>query len=130
MPIGFIYTQFPNRPEPSLIWPQVTWTNRTTDYSGLFFRADGGDSEKFGVIQDDNSPKINRVEWVQAQDANPYPTFTELPKQGWSSWVQSAYNEILSGQWLTSWRYKLRFHTTGGEVRPKNTAVRLWKRTA
>ena len=129
VPIGFIYTQLPSQPEPSVIWPQVTWTETTSEYSGLFFRAHGGDSEDFETIQNDNIPRINSVEYT-SQEQTDYPGFIDIPNEGWSSWIKSAYNDHYTATWKTFWRYALRFHMTGGEVRPKNTAVRIWKLTA
>ena len=104
----------------------------TSNYSGLFFRAHGGDSEDFGTIQNENSPRINRVEHggVENADFPYYPVFTAVPNEGWSSWVATANNDHYSGSHLSYWSYALRFNVTGGEVRPKNTAIRIWERTA
>ena len=126
MPIGFIYTQLPSQPEPSLIWPQVTWTETTSEYSGLFFRAQGGESGDFGTTQNENSPRINRVEETGQRNVG-YPAFTDIPKEGWSGWVNSAWNAF-SAPVAINEAYALRFNMVGGEVRPKNTAVRIWER--
>ena len=41
VPIGFIYTEFPNQAEPLSIWPNYKWQDVTQQYSNLFFRAQG-----------------------------------------------------------------------------------------
>lgn len=33
----------------------------TENYAGRFFRAEGGDSDVFGVIQEDNAPRVTNV---------------------------------------------------------------------
>ncbi|CAG2164420.1 unnamed protein product [Oppiella nova] len=49
----------PNQPEPTVLWPKLYWSNVTPSYAGLFFRAEGGTSEKFnGNVQNDDSPRI------------------------------------------------------------------------
>jgi hypothetical protein len=40
--IGFIYTQIPDQPEPYTLWPRVEGRDITSEYAGLFFRAEGG----------------------------------------------------------------------------------------
>ncbi len=56
VPIGFIYVQLPSQPEPKTLWPIVEWKDVTLDYAGLFFRAEGGNSESFGKLQTGNAP--------------------------------------------------------------------------
>jgi hypothetical protein len=58
VPIGFIYVQLPGQPEPNTLWSMVKWKDVTSDYAGLFFRAEGGNSAAFGQIQDENVPRI------------------------------------------------------------------------
>ncbi len=55
IPIGFIYSQISSQPEPKTIWPNIEWEDITLEYAGLFFRAEGGNSSKFGELQADNS---------------------------------------------------------------------------
>ncbi|CAG2169334.1 unnamed protein product, partial [Oppiella nova] len=63
VPIGFIYTQYPNQVEPAEKWPRYSWEEVTVEYSGQFFRAEGGDSLEFnGGFQEDNSPRLVAAE--------------------------------------------------------------------
>jgi hypothetical protein len=39
---------------PSDIWPWMTWKDISSSYDGVFFRAEGGASEKFREIQEEN----------------------------------------------------------------------------
>ena len=51
VPIGFIYVQLPNQPEPKTLWPTVEWKSVSSDYSGHFFRVEGGNAAPFGQKQ-------------------------------------------------------------------------------
>jgi len=51
IPIGFIYVQLSGQSDPKSLWSTMEWTDVTTEYAGLFFRAEGGQSAKFGEIQ-------------------------------------------------------------------------------
>ncbi|XP_074595463.1 uncharacterized protein LOC141850686 [Brevipalpus obovatus] len=53
IPISFIYTQLPFQKPPQVIWPWATWQEITSNYSGYFFRAEGGNSRPFEKAQDD-----------------------------------------------------------------------------
>jgi hypothetical protein len=54
IPIGFIYSQLPGQPEPKTICPTFQWSDKSSQYSGLFFRVLGGNSARFNAIQDEN----------------------------------------------------------------------------
>lgn len=98
----------------------VQWEEITADYAGLFFRALGGDSEAFNVLQDDNSPRLTRVNLSgQARrDA------VDITANGVASpMVSSGAIGPISG---TTWG--LVFRVSGGEVRPRNSAIRIWRR--
>ena len=119
VPIGFLYTQLPNQSSPQQLWPNNKWTEITSNYSGLFFRAEGNESEPFGKIQQANQS------WIQSTNAFGY--LPERPNPRYSDGVR----EVNIGEW--HWRgdgYGLddiAFYTTRGEVRPKNTAIKIWK---
>lgn len=115
-----MYTQLPDQPEPSRIWSIVEWSEVTAEYAGLFFRAEGGNSSTFGSTQQDNSPRLTNVQTSILNTAN------------WSGnivangVVSPAISSGASGGW-THWGVS--FAVSSGEVRPRNTAVRMWKRT-
>jgi len=56
VPIGFIYVQLPYEKSPSEVWPTLQWTDMSANYSGVFFRVDGGGAALFGYIQNENAP--------------------------------------------------------------------------
>ena len=87
------------------------------------------ESEDFGTTQNENIPRINRVEYAR-EDNGGYPYAIELPKEGWSSWVESGVSDQYSATHLKYRVTALRLNTLGGEVRSKNTTIRIWKRTA
>ena len=124
IPIGFVYTQLPDQSQPANIWPSFNWTDVTSSYAGLFFRAEGGGSEKFGSVQQDNSPKLISVNHDYIPSANPNVKIKITPvaqsEKIFTSWIYSANANGFAG---------MSFTMSGGEVRPMNKAVKIWKRT-
>lgn len=120
VPIGFIYVQLPSQSPPYSLWPNATWQDVTFDYAGLFFRVLGGNSESFETIQAENSPRITLV---QTGNSNTYVYHNYIYPDDQLS------VGVTSGAWaLNGDHWTLRFKQSGGEVRPRNTAVRIWKR--
>ena len=121
IPIGFIYTQLPNQSEPQILWPLLKWTDITEQYAGLFFRDEGKETEPFGKIQTGNSSTISNAMSAALVDV----TYTKVEgrqytlTKGWSP-------NLVPGKALSDFY----IHISEGEVRPRNTAVRFWKRSA
>jgi hypothetical protein len=121
VPIGFIYVQLPNEKSPTEIWPWMTWKDITSSYAGLFFRAEGGGSDTFGSIQSENSSRLTAV------------------TSAFNDYVINVRKEIIPGSKSDMFFsgsgcggctfYSLSFEVSGGEVRPRNMAIRVWKRT-
>ena len=61
IPLGFLYTQLPDQSPPEKLWPNMKWSEVTQQYSGLFFRAEGGGSEPFGRTQSANYSEISKI---------------------------------------------------------------------
>lgn len=120
VPIGFIYVQLPSQPEPKSLWSTVEWKDVTSEYAGLFFRAGGGGSAAFGEIQSENSPRLTNIQSKEGIDGVHWRTINILP----GVWSERIY----SGSWIGS-SGSLMFFVTTGEVRPRNKAIRIWKRT-
>ncbi|XP_054165986.1 uncharacterized protein LOC128963497 [Oppia nitens] len=124
VPIGFVYVQLPGQPEPGVIWPTLQWTNISSEYSGLFFRVIGNDSEPFETIQTDHSPRIAAI----VTQVKPKPGITRnyneqiRPNDKWSP-------PLYTGSDGGDNNYYISFKMFSGEVRPKNTAIYIWKRT-
>ena len=122
IPINFTYTQLPNQSSPHDLWPTLSWTDVTKEYSGLFFRAEGSGSNKFEVVQNADSPRISNIQSGSFKadkldkvvvDPVIYPL------------TPGKKIDVHPGGML----YQFIFNVTDAEVRPKNTAVKIWRRT-
>ncbi len=121
IPIGFIYTQLPDQPDPKTLWSTLEWKEVTSDYAGLFFRAEGKGSATYGQIQEENSPRITDLDYQSSNFSNP----AKLNPR-WSSTVYTG--DHVTNSSLSDTQYGLRFMVSSGEVRPRNQAIRIWKR--
>ena len=121
IPINFIYIQLPGQPTPKSLWPTVQWKDVTSEYSGLFFRAEGGNSTAFGAIQEENAPRLTNVKYCTSNCGTETSNVALYPNSwSYSLWAGASNQKGLYHKYLTS----------GGEVRPRNMAIRIWKRTA
>jgi hypothetical protein len=118
VPIGFIYVQLPNEKSPTEIWPWMTWNDVSSAYAGVFFRVTGGDAASFGQVQEDNAPHLTGFtcydDGTSVALNNPRSTQHSLSE------TCRKPNTYLNG---------ISFSVSGGEVRPRNMAIRIWKRT-
>ena len=127
IPIGFLYIEIPNQSSPKQLWPSLQWTEVTQQYAGLFFRAEGNGSGSFGQTQQDNAPHLRSVHFETYGDTtvkgDPSTINTNI-----GSWM----DYITTGDVNIGVSHKLQylsFLMSGGEVRPRNMAMRIWKRT-
>lgn len=128
VPKGFIYVQLPKEKLPSEIWPWLGWEDVTSEYAGVFFRAEGGNSSVFGEVQDENCPRLVNAMYNQRHgdgDLDGYVWNIDLKTDNKQS------GAIRTGVYLAG-NYNsetgLSFRVSSGEVRPRNMAVRIWKR--
>lgn len=98
------------------------WTDITSEYAGLFFRALGDESAAFNETQEANDHYLRQVMTVHAP-------------HGTRNWSPVEPNDQYSGILVTgkiefakTTSFGLRFIVSGGEIRPRNQAVRIWKR--
>jgi hypothetical protein len=129
VPIGFIYVQLPNEKSPTEIWPWMTWNDTTSAYAGLFFRAVGEKSAPFGQVQEDNAPHLvpvhplARVSFLKPLiPSDPIGQVTDYRHRGKRIIPDDTYVSLLNI--LPGSDYKM----SSGEVRPRNMAIRVWKR--
>lgn len=95
-------------------------------YSNLFFRVNG-DKSNFGTVQEEHIPRIDKVKyngcnWSEADcvgDSGEYEI-----NEGWSHTVSTGH--FYNGATETI-IMKNQFHSIGGEVRPGNMAIKIWK---
>lgn len=108
LPIGFIYVQLPNQTAPNETWNWMEWEDVTSQYAGLFFRAEGENAAPFGEVQEADSPKLVAMDSVETDNGvNNFLTIDRSTNRNWDMQVMMTYNE----------------------VRPRNMAIKIWKRT-
>ncbi len=130
VPIGFIYVQLPNEKSPTEIWPWMTWNDVSSAYAGVFFRVTGGEAASFGQVQQDNAPRLVEFNSNFAANVNYSSQISQwnqtIPKGEWSDWSFTGRANGINSSFV--WDVMSRFHVSGGEVRPLNMAIRVWKR--
>jgi hypothetical protein len=111
----------------------MTWKDVSSTYAGVFFRVMGGKAASFGEVQEDDAPRLIEVttgfnDHLHLEKGG-YGQYIEygynitIPKEGWSDWtITGHYTKDDAITRLT------RFQTSGKEVRPRNMAIRVWKR--
>jgi hypothetical protein len=123
VPKGFIYVQFHYQATSNSLWPRTSWEDITSNYAGHFFRALGGGAASFGTSQGDNSPRLTRVNSAMIGARGNEVNQVSVPIGGtsgrlWTGDDRPGIDALLA----TS------FTTSGGEVRPKNYGIKIWKR--
>ena len=127
MPVGSIYIQFSGQSAPSDLFGGA-WSNISNSYAGLFFRAEGGAAAAFGGSQTGGLPALAGSTGYQA--FGPYggsfyasgivdPTSAHPASQTADSSVLH-FNASRSSS----------LYGAATEVRPVNSTIRIWKRTA
>lgn len=113
--------QLRNQPEPEKLWPTVQWSEITAEYAGLFFRAAGGSSAEFGSIQAENSPRLIGVRGRLVL-STAVSSIVVNANDAWSATLSAGATGATN-------HWGLSFAVSSGEVRPRNTAMRIWVRT-
>lgn len=130
IPVGFIYVQFAGQSAPAELFGG-TWENISAQYAGRFFRAEGGSAASFGNDQGGGIPDASGTVWGTT---------------GWNGGVGgngvfSTYNGNMHtaadrGTVFGSVDFNMylsranKLYGAAGEVRPINSTIRIWKRTA
>ena len=129
VPIGFTYVQLPHEKEPGEIWSEMIWKDVSANYLGIFFRVVGGEAASFGKTQMENMTRFEKVNsiwdnepaWGEvSKHVVPGVSNITIPLSGPSQW-------ILTGSAGSPARY-VNFELSSGEVRPKNMAIKVWRR--
>jgi len=132
-PIGMLYTQYPGESSPdNLGWPG-TWTNISSNFSGDFFRVEGGDASTFG--SGEQSDAIRNISgYFGSADMGMNSSYGDGPfVSGQYSFIglNSETDNSDEGSEDNGWLFDAsRVVPTANENRPKNRTIRIWKRTA
>ncbi|CAG2108777.1 unnamed protein product [Medioppia subpectinata] len=116
IPVGFTYIQLPHQLEPHQIWPRFKWTDISHTYAGLFMRVLGGQSAPFGKVQESGAPRLASIKSYGLHGVPAVDTHTEEVGAD-NQWSNGHYNG-----------FPIAFKVTKSEVRPKNIAIKVWKR--
>ncbi len=136
VPLGFIYVQLSNQKSPQEVWSsELKWTDISSTYDSAFFRVLGSKTAPFRKVQEEFAPYIDEIKFDECKGAHCFNANTDLNlwsvktlhTGGWSPHVMSASLERGTGEW---YKGLMQFHTAGGEIRPKNTAIKVWRRSA
>lgn len=122
IPVGFIYVQVPHQPAPAGLWPHLTWEDISDMYANVFFRVIGHKTGFFGQVQNETSPRLSDVTINDNQHKH-YGSYKITPgKMGDGIPVRNPYfQEPLETKTMF-------LHVNEAEVRPKNMAIKVWKR--
>lgn len=116
IPMGFVYIQLPFQEDPSSLWDWAVWEQITQAYAGHFFRAEGDGSEPFGRPQTD-AFQAHRVDGLSLESKK-LESGSDRPVLSVTSSQKVRPSADDSGQ----------DPRMANETRPKNYAVRIWKR--
>lgn len=121
-----MYVQYPGMPEPNTLWPSVKWEQITSQYAGLFFRAEGGTSLSFdGGQQNDISPRIIAAYQCNERDCSANGNINFIYSDG-----ITATSQLRTAMYTNSYWETISFRTQHKEVIPKNMSIRIYKRTS
>ena len=126
VPIGFVYVQLPSQSDPHSIWPNLKWQDITSLYANSFFRALGDKTAPFGKFQEEDAPNLVQVNVDVMKNYKDYDHRTVLTPGHWSDSILSGASALTHSN-NTNYHY-LKFFVQREEVRPQNTAVKIWKR--
>mgnify|MGYP007002771254 CR=1 FL=1 len=127
IPPGFIYVQLPGEKPPQELWPKFApWLDISPSFAGTFFRVEGGGAEPFGKVQEAFIPHLSQVNYTlssmflnKGETSIQLSYLTELSKPLKMNPLSSDSNIF---------NYALIFKWATGEVRPRNMAIKVWRR--
>lgn len=130
VPIGFVYIQFYGQSAPADIFGG-TWSNVSSTYAGLFFRAEGGVAASF-----DGSTQAGSIIHLTGCGTGTAMHNVAFPVRGgecneYDSREQHYGGVVYTGQLPYNYKNQSIGNTWYKYVtRPVNTTIRIWKRTA
>ena len=123
-PVGMIYVQYAGQAAPADLFGG-TWDNISDTYAGLFFRAEGGAAAAFGETQGGGAPNITgsigNIYALNVSGAFYVQTGNQVG-HGDGSYLDSVIGFSAANANAT--------YGAADEIRPANSTIRIWKRTA
>ena len=123
-PVGMIYVQYAGQAAPADLFGG-TWDNISDTYAGLFFRAEGGTAAAFGETQGGGAPNITgsigNIYALNVSGAFYVQTGNQVG-HGDGSYLDSVIGFSAANSNAT--------YGAADEIRPANSTIRIWKRTA
>lgn len=136
MPVGAIYVQFSGQTDPTTLFGG-TWDNISSTYAGLFFRAEGGDAATFGETQTSGAPNITGSMSVENNNIAFLTNSASLTVSGCFASPIMGNGATFAGSQTTrpigvnfSAANANETYGAADEIRPANSTIRIWKRTA
>lgn len=135
--------QFPGQPTPSELYMATEWENISSQYAGQFFRVEGGDALPFGQTQEEGLPNIKGTTsstradkgtiWdsgliVVKNATGAFVTKTKAGEVSIDTSLGSDYTAWLNDDFDASRSNNI--YGKSSHVTPKNSTIRIWKRTA
>jgi hypothetical protein len=128
MPIGAIYVQFAGQTDPTTLFGG-TWENVSATYAGQFFRCEGGAAAAFGQSQSDGAPNITG----SVSTGHSLALFSSFSGCFTTDGIYGGSQAGDSGSYSKGFAFYAS-NSNGkyslNEVRPANSTIRVWKRTA
>ena len=141
-PVGSVYTQYPQCDAPADLWFGTTWTE--LNFSGAFFRANGGNADSYidetgTLTPQGDMVKSHTHDWSNTHNhpatvagASSQNRLMDIGSQNSGAYGFSSYgnidgvvvgNKTISGTTSSN-------NTSNIENRPVNYTIKIWKRTA
>ena len=132
MPVGAVYVQFASQPDPTSLFGG-TWSNISSLFAGLFFRAEGGAAATFGGSQTGGLPNITGTAEISNSKIGSSVKNFSGALYGVGSYsrgvVASTDLEMQTNLGIDA-KKSSAIYGAANEVRPVNSTIRIWKRTA
>ena len=136
MPVGSVYVQLSGQTDPTTLFGG-TWDNISSTYAGLFFRAEGSAAAAFGETQDGGAPNITGSMSVEKNNIAFLTNSASLTVSGcFASPIMgngATYTGVPTTRPIGVNFSAANANATYGaadEIRPANSTIRIWKRTA
>ena len=152
-PVGSTYMQFPNKSDPSTLWPNTTWSNissetllrgRVPRIEGTVPSGGGNAAAAFGSSQDDQMQVITGLMPLLSRNnngggANSTPWSDATPSGAFSASAQNSTSRSssIAASSVSNVGSDVNFSSanssgarTGNATRDASVTVRIWQRTA